>query len=901
LKRILATVSTHSYVTKVSARFTRCGIALAVFLLVFPWMPAYGAQAAPTQTEPHRPGPAESLYLQLSSIGLDSARVFRVRDSSIDRSAVHITLEDGTIAFTRDVLGKITGAFFEGDGEVLLVPRDEVERRSMSLFTGMAILEERFTTAYFRFNDNTAAEMQPGLRAPEDAAGFVSRWDETARNLAHVDAMRLLATFSEMLPAADGKIFKDSSATRANSPDHLLHARLQGNTLGVFDIVYDSSAGEQVEAGQAKSAANGAVDYDVWTSFSVAESGPTRPPLAQTLQTLPAETESREDSIFVRSYVIDARVKPPKELDAEVKLNLEVVRDRSQFLVFELSRFLKIQTVEQDGHAVEFIQNPAVEGTRLARSGNDLVAVILSEPARKGQKIGLRFVYAGEVLAEAGKGLLYVGARGTWYPNRGLAMSDFDLTFHYPPEWMLVATGKPAPVSKTVATPVQRSTQQISTQNISTRNISMPNVEGDQVGRWVSERPLPVAGFDLGKYVRATALAGNVHVDTYATVGVERDFPNTSAQIEPVPDPSRHKVPVPLMMPLPLSPARNAAAVAESTARAIRYYSDRFGPFPYGKLALTQLPGRESQGWPGLIFLSSYAFLTPEERQELRVNALAELIDQQVPAHEAAHQWWGDLITWSTYRDQWFSEGLANYCALMILQEKNPAGFRQIMEKYRQDLLTRNKNGNLPKDAGPVTLGSRLFSSHFPEGYEAISYGRGTWLFHMLRCMLQDAAAEDQDKDKRTAPRPNEGEDPFVQVLRKLRERYEGKAISTRQLLQVFAESLPPSLRYEGKASLDWFLDGWVNGTSLPRLELHGVKFTAKANGLVATGVIRQEDSPDTLVTSVPVYAVISGRAPVLLGRVFADGQETSFHLSAPAGTHKLLLDPNETILTSPK
>jgi len=135
----------------------------------------------------------------------------------------------------------------------------------------------------------------------------------------------------------------------------------------------------------------------------------------------------------------------------------------------------------------------------------------------------------------------------------------------------------------------------------------------------------------------------------------------------------------------------------------------------------------------------------------------------------------------------------------MILQEKNPAGFRQIMEKYRQDLLTRNKNGNLPKDAGPVTLGSRLFSSHFPEGYEAISYGRGTWLFHMLRCMLQDAAAEDQDKDKRTAPRPNEGEDPFVQVLRKLRERYEGKAISTRQLLQVFAESLPPSLRYEGE------------------------------------------------------------------------------------------------------
>jgi len=870
-------VGTHSYVTKVSAKL---GVALAMFFVVFQWTLAYGAQTAPAQA--HRPGPAETLYLQLSGVGLDSTRVFRVRDCSLDRPAIHISLEDGTIAFTRDVLGKITGAFFEGEGEVLLAPPNDVERRSMSLFTGMAILEERFTTAYFRFNDNSATELQPGLREPEDASGFATRWDETARNLAQVDAMRLLATFSEILPGAAQKVSGDSSVeSRPGSADHMLHARLQGNTLGVFDIVYDSTAAEQVEAGQAKTE-NGTIYYDVWTSFSAGNPSRGRPPLAQTLQTLPTETESREDSIFVRSYVIDANVKPPKELDAEVKLNLEVVRDRSQFLVFELSRFLKIHTVEQNGNAVEYIQNPAVEGTRLARSGNDLVAVILAEPARKGEKISLRFVYGGEVLADAGKGLLYVGERGNWYPNRGLAMSDYDLTFHYPAGWTLVATGKPTPVSKS-AVPQGAS--------------SAPNAEGDQVGRWVSERPLPVAGFDLGKYVRAAAPAGNVNVETYATVGVERNFPNTPAEMEPVPEPSRRRVPQPLMSSLPLSPARNAAAVAESTAHAIRFYSERFGPFPYSNLALTQLPGRESQGWPGLIFLSSYAFLTPDERQQLHMNPSAELINQQVPAHEAAHQWWGDLVTWSTYRDQWFSEGLANYCALMILRERNPAGFRQVMGKYQQDLLAKNKEGNLPKDAGPVTLGSRLFSSHFPEGYEAISYGRGTWLFHMLHSMLQDGAAE----ARRDGSGHDVGQDPFVQALRKLRERYEGKSVSTRQLLDVFAEDLPPSLRFEGKSSLDWFLDGWVNGTSLPKLELHAVKFTAKGNGLIASGVIRQKDSPDTLVTSVPIYAVVTGRAPVLLGRVFADGPETPFHMSAPAGAHKLLLDPNETILTSPK
>jgi hypothetical protein len=39
----------------------------------------------------------------------------------------------------------------------------------------------------------------------------------------------------------------------------------------------------------------------------------------------------------------------------------------------------------------------------------------------------------------------------------------------------------------------------------------------------------------------------------------------------------------------------------------------------------------------------------------------------------------------------------------------------------------------------------------------------------------------------------------------------------------------------------------------------------------------------------------------VLLGRVFADGDESTFHLSAPLGAHKIVLDPYETILTRPK
>jgi len=813
--------------------------------------------------------PAEALYLQLGQVGLDATRVYQVRSASLNRSSIQISLDDGTIGFTQDVMGHVTGAFFEGDGEILLTPPSEVERKSMSLFTGMPILEERFASAYFRFNDDAFDELRPDLRAPENQQDFVDRWNATAKNLATADAMRLLLTFSRMLPVDGTAATPDAGKT--SESDRFLHVRLQGTKLGVFDVFFDSSAGEQIQVGQAKTATNGDSYYDVWTSFSPLQMNRT----ART--TGGAEQSEGEEAhvgwVSLPRYVIQAEVRPPKQLHTRAKVECEVREGEVRTLMFELSRFLAIESVSLEGQRVEYIHNPALEGTQLSRRGNDVVAVVLPKPMRAGQKFSLEFVYGGEVLAEAGSGLLYVGARGTWYPNHGMEMSDFDMEFTYPQGWTLVATGKSAQVSAETAA----------------------KAGGEQTSRWVSDRPIPLAGFNLGKYREATARAGNVEVETYATTGVEKDFPVAPVQmlrgdIDPA------KRPAEMIVPSRPTPTLTEVAVGETAARAISYFADRFGPYPYSHLALTQMPGRDSQGWPGLVFLSSYAFLDAQQQQELHYDLYRMVMQQTLPVHETAHQWWGDLITWKSYRDQWFSEGLANYCALMMLQEKDPAGFRRVMEKYRNDLLVKNKDGMTPMDAGPVTLGTRLLSSRFPEGYEAISYGRGTWLFHMLRSMLKDA----EEKKGKTTGRGNLDE-PFVRALRKVRERYAGKSISTRELLDVFAEELPPSLRYEGKNSLDWFLEGWINGTSLPKFELKSVRFTPKGAAVTVSGTILQKEAPEDLVTSVPVYAVITGRQPVLLGRVFADGPESTFRLSAPAGAHKVELDPYGTVLTSPK
>ncbi|MGH9530556.1 MAG: M1 family aminopeptidase, partial [Terriglobales bacterium] len=475
-----------------------------------------------------------------------------------------------------------------------------------------------------------------------------------------------------------------------------------------------------------------------------------------------------------------------------------------------------------------------------------------------------------------------VGSRGTWYPNRGFSKAMFDLSFRYPLGWTLVATGE-RKNEETIATPLPRGNS---------------DQRQEQRSRWISERPIPVAGFNLGKYKKVIKRAGSVTVEVYAASSMERSFPSPiEDEILPPPQVSPGRPQVPILIPTPPpppSPAANAAAVADSAARAITFFASRYGPYPYTDLAVTQMPGPVSQGWPGLIFLSSFSFLSSNQSASLRFSPIQQMMSAGVIAHETAHQWWGDLVTWSGYRDQWIMEALASYSSLSLLESQNPAEFRVLMQKYRDDLLKENDHGERLMDAGPVTLGVRLNSSKFPDGYETIAYERGTWLLYMLRSMMRDA----QEKSgARRSSIAGSSDEPFLQALLALRERYQTKPVSTSELMRIFEEHLPPAARYEGRKSLDWFFAGWVNGNSIPELELHGLKFRDLKNSTIVTGIVQQKDAPESLITSVPLYASLRGRN-VPLERVFADGQETTFHVIAPLGTRRILLDPDHTVLS---
>lgn len=775
---------------------------------------AQSALPAPAETQAAAPvSDAVATYRQFLNPVFNVADVYHVRQLSIDREDLHIVLTDGTIALIQPVNGHVTGAFFEGEGHILLIPPDRAERSSLALFTGAAVMDETFTVAYLRFfDDKLAQEMRSAFRPAEEAQEFLNKWKDSATKLARGDSLQLL----------------QSSTASREAASTFLHLRLAGAKLGIFDVFFDTHAPEQISVAQTAVATDG-VYYDSWNSFPM-----------RSAREAP-EKQRPQPEFEASDYKLRTKLSPPSDLSAEAEVTLTPRISGERTIVFELSRNLKLANVSINGRPVDFIQNDAIDGSDLARRGNDLIAVVLASAAIKGVPLRLTFQYSGAVMSDAGSDLMIVGSRGTWYPNLGPWFTSYDLTFEYPTGWTLVATGK---------------------------QVSSSIEDGRQITRFVTEKPITYAGFNLGKFEAASASAGGVAIHAYGARTVEETLARREAAAGLHPN-----------------PAAQVQRIADDTADAMNFISHQLDPFPYSHLEVTQLPALLSQSWPGLIYLSSMAYLAPKERQVLGMQDpfMELLLRRLMLTHETAHQWWGDAVNAGSYHDEWIIEALANYTALMMLEQDDPRSMKTALEHYRTELLRETPSGILD-NAGPVTLGHRLVSSKFSNAFEPVLYGRGTWLIHTIRTMLRQAGDGRSDA-------------LFFTALKGLLSKSTNHKISTLDLQHAFEQVLPPALQYEGKKSLDWFVDSWINGTSIPRFSLEKVRVTPVRTGVRVTGVIREQFAAKDLITAVPVFSVQADGNSRFLAFVFVDEDETEFKLSAPAGTKDLLLDPQGTLL----
>ncbi len=133
--------------------------------------------------------------------------------------------------------------------------------------------------------------------------------------------------------------------------------------------------------------------------------------------------------------------------------------------------------------------------------------------------------------------------------------------------------------------------------------------------------------------------------------------------------------------------------------------------------------------------------------------------------------------------------------------------------------------------------------------------------------------------------------------MKDLLARAPNHKISTLDLQRAFERVLPASLSYEGRKSLDWFFDSWVNGDSIPQFSLERVHMTPAAGKLKASGVIAQSHAARDNVTAVPLYAVDAAGKSRFLAFVFADDATTEFTLTVPGGTRQIVLDPEDALL----
>ncbi len=333
---------------------------------------------------------------------------------------------------------------------------------------------------------------------------------------------------------------------------------------------------------------------------------------------------------------------------------------------------------------------------------------------------------------------------------------------------------------------------------------------GERVTHRITQSPVRMAGFNLGIYETVRIKHGDLTIDVNANRQAERalaarptppppamaPLPNSVSRRSRIPDDS-------LPMPAPLSPntTTHLQTLAADMAEVMDFYSARFGPAPMKTLEVTPVPGRFGQGFPGMIYLSTNSYL---ESQEM---FFADLLH----AHEAAHQWWGNIVTSAGYHDDWLMEALANYSALMYLEKKKGTrAMENALDEYRMHLLEKGPDGNTVESNGPVVQGMRV-----EVNWNAVVYGKGTWIIHMLRRKMGDAA--------------------FLKMLAELRRVYEDKAITTDEF-RVFCAGFLLAKSTDPK--LESFFDQWVYGTGIPVLKLQYKIMGAKVNGTVAqTGV----------------------------------------------------------------
>ncbi|MCA1643237.1 MAG: hypothetical protein LC785_15105 [Acidobacteria bacterium] len=760
-------------------------------------LPAVEGSVTVTASKGGRLGVGDSTYQQLRNQAGEFTSVASVSNLVLKRDAGTFTLRSGELYFLAPVEHRTVGAVFVGEGEFTLTPPVEYEKRSLALFTGAPSITEQFTKLTLRFTDKTFEEVKssPNVKMSQGGAQDARARDIYRDNRALL--RRELRTNMELRTLID-----------MHTPERpgFFIAFIGGRRFEKLIFQLDPLGIPEVSPEEVLLASYGDTDGGYWTAFHLADE-----------YAKGAGTSDEDHRIFdITRHEIDGAITGTKMTSTDT-VTFRALQPGARVLPFSLFPSLRASRVtDAEGREVPFIQED--------KDRDSDFGVILPAPLEAGKTYKLRIEYAGgDALTDLGGGNFFLGPRLTWYPNNsGTQFGDravFDITMRFPKGKMFIGTGAPsAPDGR----------------------------EGDvAVAKWSSgETELAVAGFNYGRFKKKEVLDPDTgyNIEFYAN----EDLPNFMQGAAQIGSMSTTGM------------ADSAIADAENSTRIFDAY---FGKLPYKRLAMTQQPDpRFGQAWPTLVYMPFTAFMDATQRYMATGSARFAANDffLYVGPHEIAHQWWGHTVGWKSYRDQWMSEGFAQFSAALFAQlTRGNDKFVDFWNDQRERIVTARPQtmGRKPYTVGAVTQGYRLNSAKTGATFQFLAYPKGGYILHMLRQLMFDPR---QGGDKR-----------FMEMMKDFIKSHYNQDVSTEDFKRAVEKHMPKELDLAGNGRMDWFFDAWVYGTEIPSYRLE-----YQINGNSFSGRVTQSGVSDNFSMRVPVYLDF-GKGWVRLGAANLTGNKT--------------------------
>lgn len=303
---------------------------------------------------------------------------------------------------------------------------------------------------------------------------------------------------------------------------------------------------------------------------------------------------------------------------------------------------------------------------------------------------------------------------------------------------------------------------------------------------------------------------------------------------------------------------RDDAALAQSylaaTARYIALYQRLIGPYPYAKFALVENFWETGYGMPSFTLLGS------------QVIRLPFIVDTSYP-HEILHNWWGNGVYVDYASGNW-SEGLTAYLADHLLQEQkgNGAEYRRSMLQKYADFVSAGRDFPLAQ-----------FTSRHSAQSEAVGYGKGMMLFHMLRRQL--------------------GDEVFTRTLQNFYRNYRFKRASFADLEQAFSQSTGTTTGPMSGKDLKPFFAQWVQQSGAPQLRLvsaqaHYDKTRRAEAGYELSIKVEQTQPGPAFVLGLPLAVTLAGRDAAYSAVLEMKDKQAELHLSLAAQPLRVDVDP---------